>query len=402
MRITESQLRAIVNQEMRRSYLMEQASTAAQAAEAKNVKVAGNVVTWQDATYSYSADISTNAVQTAKLGQPLKPVAAGSKAATAIMAVAAQLKNKPAAAGGGGAPPSPDVPGRPGVDDACRIEVFVKSLPDALAAVGLAGRVGAVTAELIATERIQEATASTFSKMASSLRTAGGQGGLTGALQTAARMAGAAFTAGLSEGAIEALAGTFSALSTLINDQLRAKQKFATDCNLKIFKDAMGTAWANFVTNVQSAMKAGLQEVLNFIKNTLKSAVAAVETLLTAVGVGAIMTGMAFISFIDFLIGLAGKAANAVRTMIANALDAASRGLAKASAATAGAAAAIRPAAPAGAKTMSESRIRARRAALYESEMRKLAVEMYQFSAAHHLMDSMNRGGRRMLISSFV
>lgn len=376
MRISERQLRSIINEEIRnRSYLNEQVDPKVAAAAAKNVTKTGDVITWSDDEWDYKADVKTGAMFTAKKGQPLKPVAAGTKAHTAIKAVAAQLSAAPAA---GAAGPTP-APGSPG----CTLPQYRGPLTQALAGIGLAATYITFTVDLILTGSFRGMTSAVFAAAAAKMRTAGGGEGIMGAIAAAGRTVTSMTTLGVSEALTEFIANLLNATAVGTRQILAAQQKFTRTCDIRVFATDIGNAFSSYLGSFGTVTRDIIASYIQALQRTG-------QAIASAIG----LTLDVLINLLSFVAALLSIGPRAVVAGISAALVQAGSDLT-----------AVGTGNPLPAMRESRNAIResaeARRARNHRI-MKQLAFEMYQVSRANQLLSEMPEENRKFLIRSLI
>lgn len=376
MRISERQLRGIINEEIRnRSLLNEQTDPATAAAQAKNVRKAGNVITWSDNEYDYKADISTGAMFTAKTGQPLKPVAAGSRPHTAIRAVASQLSAAPAAAAAG---PTP-APGSPG----CTLASYREPLTRRLASVGIAGLQSLFLIDVTLTGGFRGVVGSALMSAAARIRTNNAGEGIASQAMTAVRAVGSALSGGLTENIRMSIANLLNATGVLMKTVLAAQQKFTRTCDIRVFATDMGNAYTSFFGSFAAQTRENISNYIETVRASWQ-------------GIGQLL-GMTLDVFVNLLSAIGALLAIGPRAVIAGISAALTQAGSDLTAVGSG-----RPL-----PSMIESRNAIResaevRRARNHRVMKQLAFEMYQVSRANQLLSEMAEDNRKFLIRSLI
>lgn len=375
MRISERQLRGIINEEIRnRSFLNEQTDPATAAAQAKNVTKTGNVITWSDNAWDYKADVSSGAIFAAKKGQPLKPVASGTGPYTAIKAVVAQLNAAPAA--GAGAPtPAPGSPG-------CTLPQYRGPLTQALAGIGLAATYIAFMVDLILTGSFRGMTSAVFAAAAAKMRTAGGSDGIMGTIAAAGRTIASMSTLGTSEALTEFIANLLNATAVGTRQILAAQQKFTRTCDIRVFATDIGNAFSSYLGSFGTVTRDIIASYIQALQRTG-------QAIASAIGLP-IEVLINLLSFIGALLAIGTRA---VVAGISSALIQAGNDLTRLGNA-------MRESRHSSGRTMRES-IEARRARNHRI-MKQLALEMYQVSRANQLLSEMPEENRKLLIRSLI
>lgn len=409
MRISESQLRRIINEEVSMSVLSEQGKSrpdaAATAAAAKATvlqnKDNGNLIVWKDEDHFYYVDYSKDDVRTKKLTAPNWIMNPDPRSRTAILAVAAQLKDRPPAAAGGGVAPAPVNP-KPG-DPKCNLQQYENTFSQAMQKAAIAEVHKSVVTEVAFRGTYAGKTSAALRQAAARIYAAPNDDSLKSSIENAFRTGAAMVSGGLSTGLTTLMAGILSAEAEFIDNRMQAFTAFAKDCDFKKFGEGLVKAFSTFLSRVRGAFQDAGAEVMNFWKRSAQGLLDGLVAVLTATGVGAIMSASFLMELLDSAINKAAETikavSDAIRNAIAEILMAISRGAASVSTASAKAADAVRPA-PAGAP-LSES-VRRQRVVTQKRMMKQLALEMHRYATAHQLLAEMTVDNRRFFLQSAI
>lgn len=363
MRISENQLRRIINEELITQILREQAaptpSAEQQAAAAENVKWSGSVVTWSDKDYHYSVDTSQGGkILTAKTGQQLVEIDPAStkprdvKARTAINAVAAQLNAARSTAGDGS-----QLPG-------CNLASLKDPLTQQLISIAKIGVGTAFYVDLIVGQAM--------SVQPAELITAGQK--LAGMGEQAQGSLVKKFLAGVADAAVgpmnELVGALLQFLGTFAQGVVDAKTAFISGapgvkCSFKAFAAAIGRAYAAAVGAHLAAIQAGFADV----GQALSKLGTVIAGILSAVG-GAVAAAAATVAAVlGALVALGVAGIKGLGSLIQQAIIAAGEALI-------GAGTAVKAAA--GAPPVSES--------IKVKNLDRLALEMCTLTYARNLL----------------